>query len=60
MQNRIKQEIAEIYKTEASRVLATLIRILNDYDLAGEAMQMAFEVALEKWPEKGIPDNPVS
>lgn len=60
MQDRIKQEIAETYKTESGQVLATLIRILGDYDLAEEAVQIAFEAALEKWPEEGIPENPAS
>lgn len=51
-------EIEQIYQTESRRVLATLIRILGDLDLAEEALQEAFYVALENWPEKGIPKNP--
>jgi len=51
-------EIGKIYKKESGRVLAGLIRILGDLDLAEEAMQDAFSVAMEKWPVEGIPENP--
>ena len=47
-----------IYRTESRRVLATLIRLLGDFDLAEEALQEAFAVALEKWPAAGLPQNP--
>lgn len=60
MQDSIKEEIGKIYKSESGRVLATLIRILGDFDLAEEALQDAFSVALEKWPKEGIPKNPYS
>jgi len=53
-------EIGKIYKAESSRVLASLIRILGDLDLAEEALQEAFSVAMEKWPMEGIPKNPYS
>jgi len=56
----IKLEIGKIYKTESSRVLASLIRILGNLDLAEEAMQAAFSIAMEKWPKDGIPNNPYS
>ena len=56
----IQKEIAHIYKSEYGRVLASLIRILGDYNLAEEALHTAFEVALKKWPEEGIPENPSS
>jgi len=39
-------------------VLATLIRVLRDFDLAEEAVQEAFATALERWPRDGVPDNP--
>jgi RNA polymerase sigma-70 factor (ECF subfamily) len=50
--------IAEVFSREAGRVLATLIRLLGDFDLAEEARQEAFAAALERWPVRGIPDNP--
>ena len=48
----------KIYRTESRRILATLIRLLNDFDLAEDALQDAFRIAAEKWPEEGIPHNP--
>ena len=60
MQDLIKEEIGKIYKSESGRVLATLIRILGDIDLAEEALHEAFNIALQKWPEEGIPKNPYS
>src|SRR5688572_5663055 len=50
--------IETLYRSESSRVLATLVRLLGDLDLAEEAMHEAFAVALESWPQTGIPDNP--
>lgn len=52
--------IAEIYLTESRRVLATLIRLLKDFDLAEEALAEAFAAAAEVWPRDGIPANPRS
>ena len=60
MQNPVRIEIEKIYKSESGRVLASLIRILGDLDLAEEALQEAFFVALEKWPEEGLPKNTYS
>jgi RNA polymerase sigma-70 factor (ECF subfamily) len=60
MLNPIKLEIGKIYKVESGRVLASLIRILGDLDLAEEALQEAFSIAMEKWPIEGIPKNPYS
>src|SRR5262249_10919327 len=48
----------EIYRAESRRVLATLIRVLGDFDLAEEALQEAFAEALEQWPREGLPPNP--
>ena len=48
----------EIFRTESRRVLATLIRLLGDFDLAEEAMHDAFAAAVEQWPRAGIPENP--
>ncbi|HET6777661.1 MAG TPA: RNA polymerase sigma factor [Gemmatimonadales bacterium] len=46
------------YRSESRRVLATLIRLLGDFDLAEEAMQEAFAAAVERWPSEGVPRNP--
>jgi RNA polymerase sigma-70 factor (ECF subfamily) len=54
----IGSSIDEIFRREAGRVLATLIRLLGDFDLAEEAQQDAFAAALEQWPIHGMPDNP--
>ncbi|HEY2463304.1 MAG TPA: RNA polymerase sigma factor [Steroidobacteraceae bacterium] len=50
--------IEQIFRREAGRVLATLIRLLGDFDLAEEAQQDAFAAALEQWPKHGTPANP--
>lgn len=54
----IESFVNQLYKTEGRRVLATLIRLLKDFDLAEEAMQDAFAIAIQRWPEEGIPQNP--
>jgi RNA polymerase sigma-70 factor, ECF subfamily len=51
--------IEEIFRTEHGRILATLIRLLGDFDVAEEALQEAFATALEQWPSTGLPSNPV-
>lgn len=50
--------IEAVLEREAGRVLATLIRLLGDFDLAEEARQDAFAAAVEQWPAAGVPDNP--
>jgi RNA polymerase sigma-70 factor, ECF subfamily len=50
--------IEEIFRAESRRVLATLIRLLGDFELAEEAVQEAFVAAVERWPTEGIPRNP--
>ncbi|MWV12140.1 RNA polymerase subunit sigma-24 [Pseudomonas sp. R-28-1W-6] len=47
-----------LYREESRRVLATLIRLLGDFDLAEEALHEAFRAALEQWPSQGVPANP--
>jgi len=47
-----------VFRQESGRAVATLIRVLGDFDLAEEAVQEAFAVALERWPGMGLPDNP--
>ncbi|WP_407188016.1 RNA polymerase sigma factor [Bradyrhizobium centrosematis] len=51
-------EIETIFRDEAGRALATLIRLVGDFDLAEDALQDAFAVALERWGAGAIPDNP--
>ncbi|AQT96097.1 RNA polymerase sigma factor [Pseudomonas azotoformans] len=50
--------IDALYRSESRRVLATLIRLLGDFDLAEEALHEAFLVAVQRWPLDGVPDNP--
>ena len=50
--------LQRIFASESRRVLATLIRLLGDFDLAEDALQEAFVAALKQWPEDGVPDNP--
>src|SRR3989441_2948669 len=47
-----------VYRSDSRRVLATLIRLLGDFDLAEEALQDAFATAVERWPQDGVPANP--
>src|SRR5262250_338877 len=55
---QLNSTIETLYRSESGRVLATLVRILGDLDLAEEAMHEAFAAALNTWPQTGIPDNP--
>ena len=55
---KISSTIETLYRSESGRVLATLVRLLGDLDLAEEAMHEAFAAALESWPQTGIPDKP--
>jgi RNA polymerase sigma-70 factor (ECF subfamily) len=55
---QLSRTIEALYRSESGRVLATLVRLLGDLDLAEEAMHEAFAAALEAWPQTGIPDNP--
>ena len=50
--------VDRLFREEQGRAVATLIRVLGDFDLAEEAVQEAFVTALETWPARGIPDNP--
>jgi RNA polymerase sigma-70 factor, ECF subfamily len=51
-------EIEQIFRDEAGRALATLIRLVGDFDLAEDVLQEAFAAALERWPSSEAPDNP--
>ena len=55
---QLSRTIETLYRTESGRVLATLVRLLGDLDLAEESMHEAFAAALESWPQAGIPDKP--
>lgn len=54
----IRDLLDSLYRSESRRILATLIRLLGDFDAAEEAMQDAFRAALEQWPQAGVPANP--
>lgn len=54
----LRATIERIYRKESRRVLATLIRLLGDFDLAEEALHEAFAAAVDQWRREGIPDNP--
>jgi RNA polymerase sigma-70 factor (ECF subfamily) len=56
----VRERIDEVYRSDSRRVLATLIRLLGDFDLAEEALHDAFAAAVERWPGEGIPANPVA
>lgn len=58
MTRPVKQALEDIYRSESRRVLATLIRLLGDFELAEEAMHEAFLVAASQWESDGLPDNP--
>src|SRR5436190_2671366 len=58
MATEARDMVDAIYRTESRRVLATLIRLLGDFDLAEEAMHEAFASALQQWPSEGVPANP--
>ena len=52
------ERVERVFRQEAGRAVATLVRLFGDIDVAEEAVQEAFVVALEKWPLSGVPDNP--
>ena len=53
-----RETVDAVYRSESRAVLATLIRLLGDFDLAEEALHEAFKAALEQWPRDGVPTNP--
>src|ERR1700676_2097267 len=55
---QLSKTIETLYRAESGRVLATLVRLLGDLDLAEEAMHEAFAAALESWPQTGVPEKP--
>ena len=56
--DQIHTALESIYRTESRRILATLIRLLGDFDRAEDALHEAFRAAVEQWPRAGIPINP--
>src|SRR3954454_20174306 len=58
--DQVRERVNDVYVSESRRVLATLIRLLGDFDVAEEAMHDAFRAALEQWPRDGVPANPRS
>ncbi len=54
----IRTTVDAVYRAESRRVLATLIRLLGDFDVAEEALHDAFRAAIEQWPRDGVPANP--
>src|SRR6266480_3418753 len=55
---RVREMVDAVYRSDSRRVLATLVRLLGDFDLAEEALHDAFRAALEQWPRDGVPANP--
>ncbi|HTC57361.1 MAG TPA: RNA polymerase sigma factor [Candidatus Sulfotelmatobacter sp.] len=56
--DQIRELLDSLYRVDSGRILATLIRLLGDFDLAEEAMHEAFAAALSLWPKSGVPGNP--
>jgi len=56
--DQIRELLDSLYRVDSGRILATLIRLLGDFDLAEEAMHEAFAAALSLWPSSGVPGNP--
>ena len=56
--DRAREAVDAVYRSDGRRVLATLIRLLGDFDLAEEALHEAFAAAVEQWPREGTPANP--
>ncbi len=58
IRDQIRELLDSLYRVDSGRILATLIRLLGDFDLAEEAMHEAFAAALSLWPTTGVPGNP--
>lgn len=56
--DRIREIVDNVYRSESRRILATLIRLLGDFDLAEDALHDAFNAAIMQWPQEGVPANP--
>ncbi len=60
LEKEIRETVDSVYRSDSRRVLATLIRLLGDFDLAEEAMHDAFIAAVEQWQREGVPKNPAA
>ena len=58
MAEQARTKVDDVYRSDSRHVLATLIRLLGDFDIAEEALHDAFRAALEQWPRDGVPANP--
>ena len=58
MRPEVEAVVADTFRTEWGRVVAALIRVTGDWDLAEECVQEAFALALERWPRDGLPRRP--
>ncbi len=56
--DQVRELLDSLYRDDSGRILATLIRLLGDFDLAEESMHEAFAAALDIWPRDGVPENP--
>jgi RNA polymerase sigma-70 factor (ECF subfamily) len=56
--DHVRETLDAVYRSESRRILATLIRLLGDFDLAEEALHDAFAAAIERWPKEGVPAKP--
>jgi RNA polymerase sigma-70 factor (ECF subfamily) len=57
-EQQVREQVDALYRSESPRILATLIRLLGDFDLAEDALHDGFRAALERWPTEGVPANP--
>ena len=57
-QREVRETVAAIYRSDSRRVLATLIRLIGDFDLAEESLHDAFAAAADQWLREGVPSNP--
>ena len=55
---QVRELVESVYRSDSRQVLATLIRLLGDFDTAEEALHDAFAVAVEQWAREGVPANP--
>ena len=56
-ESEVRRKIERTFREESGRIVATLIRVFGDFDVAEEAMQDSFSTALDRWPRSGIPSN---
>lgn len=56
--DNLSETLKQLYRSESRRILATLIRLLGDFNLAEDALHDAFRAAMEEWPQNGMPENP--